>query len=175
VVLFECVGEMGNANSLLSKTTTEASSSSCGSQCSIVALAMMAVARNCTLDRVQIVALRNAMAGLCDKNEMIDKEGFDTALELAQLSNVAEIFHLLFTMWDNAGIDRVPFKEFCVGISPLACPHDDIHTILRFALRMSDEINRGCIELHELHRLLSSKAIQKNMTKDSTLRYDSEQ
>jgi hypothetical protein len=136
---------MGNANSLSERT--------CDSP---VALAMMAVARNFELDRVQIIALRNAMAGLSDIHGMINREGFDDALDLAHLSKV-EIFDLLFTMWDNAGIDRVPFRAFCVGISPLACPFDDLHSILRFALRVSDDVNRGSIGMDDLHILLSGK------------------
>jgi Ca2+-binding EF-hand superfamily protein len=137
---------MGNAKST--------SSSKCdGGGGGPVTLAMMAVARNVNLERVQIIALRNAMAGLSDGSGMVDRGGFDRALELAKLDHI-EIFDLLFTMWDNAGNDQVPFKDFCVGISPLACPFDDVHSILRFALRVIDDSNMGSVGMDDLRKLL---------------------
>jgi Ca2+-binding EF-hand superfamily protein len=135
-------GEMGNTKSISISSDSP------------VTLAMMAVAMNFELKRVQLIALRNAMAGFSDERGMVDREGFEKALELANLSSV-EIFDLLFTMWDNAGNDQVPFKDFCVGISPMACPHDDVHAILRFSLRVSDDDNRGSVMLDDLRRLLS--------------------
>jgi Ca2+-binding EF-hand superfamily protein len=123
-----------------------------------VSLAMMAVARNCFLEKAQIISLRNAMTGFSDAFGMIKREGFDQALDLANLSNV-EIFDLLFTMWDNKGDDRVSSKEFCIGISPLACPSDNTPTIINFALQVSDDLNRGYIEIQELHELLTGKLV----------------
>ncbi|KAL3923491.1 MAG: hypothetical protein SGILL_001631 [Bacillariaceae sp.] len=114
----------------------------------------MAVSRDVHVDRHQIVALRNSMSGFADKRGMIGREEFDMALQLANLSTV-EIFDLLFTMWDNAGVNRVPFKGFCVGISPLACPYDSLQAILMFALFVSDDRDLGYIRSSELKSLLS--------------------
>lgn len=118
-----------------------------------VNLAMMAVAREIHLERGQLVALHNAMARYADEHGTVHREDFDRALELANLSGM-EIFDLLFTMWDREGMDQVPFKGFCVGISPLACPFEDISVILRFALRICDDRNLGYIRQYDLQTLL---------------------
>jgi len=118
-----------------------------------VKLAMMAVARNCELERVQILALKDAMAAFSDEGGMINRKGFDLALDLAGLSSV-EIFDLLFTMWDNAGDERVPFKEFCTGIAPLACAYDELPTILWFSFRVYDDKNQGSVNEHGLRTVL---------------------
>lgn len=123
------------------------------SSTSPVNLAMMAVARQSHLDRGQIVALRNAMAGYSDEHGIVHRKEFNQAVELANLVGV-EILDLLFTMWDNEGRDEVPFKKFCVGISPLACPYEDTSGILRFALRISDDRNLGYIRSYDLQALL---------------------
>ena len=119
-----------------------------------VTLAIMAVARECRLEKRQIVALRNAMAGFSNQRGMIDRGGFDKALVLANLASV-EILDLLFTMWDNARDGLVPFKEFCVGISLIACPNDEIPAILGFALHVGDIMNRGYLGAESLCNLLS--------------------
>lgn len=120
----------------------------------VVSLAMMAVARNIFLKKVHILILRYAMAKLSDDFGMIQREGFERALAKANLSNV-EIFDLLFTMWDNADDGKVFYKEFCMGIAPLACPFDDLSLILEFSLRVSDDLDRKYIEKKELHELLT--------------------
>lgn len=117
-------------------------------------LAMMAVGRKMFLKKVHILLLRYSMAKLSDDFGMIQRQGFDQALVKAKLSKI-EIFDLLFTMWDNAEDGKVSYKEFCMGISPLACPSEDLSVILEFALRVSDDINRKAIERKELHELLT--------------------
>jgi hypothetical protein len=119
-----------------------------------VPLAMMAVAREIHFERGQIVALRNAMAGYADEHGIIHRKEFNQALELTNLVGV-EIFELLFTLWDNEGHDEVPFRGFCVGISPLACPYDDVTNILRFALRICDDRNLGYTRVYDLQTLLN--------------------
>jgi len=123
-------------------------------------LAMMAVARKIFLQRVHILALRNAMSNFSDDFGMIKREGFDQALNFADLSKF-EILDLLFTMWDNACDDKVSSKKFCIGISPLACPFDDLPSTIGFALRLSADLNPGHIERQELHELLTGKFSQK--------------
>jgi hypothetical protein len=118
-----------------------------------VNLAMMAVAQEIQLERGQVVALRNAMAGYSDEHGTVNRKDYNHSLELSNLSGV-EIFDLLFTMWDHDGKDRVPFKGFCVGISPLACPHADLKNILRFALRICDDRNLGYSRAFDLQTLL---------------------
>lgn len=131
-----------------------------GNSESIPNLRLTAVSRELKLDRHQIIALRNAMAGYADRRSMIGREEFDLALQLANLSGV-EIFDLLFTMWDNDGVDKVPYKEFCVGISPLACPYDSVTAILMFALFVSDDRSLGYIRPSNLQSLLTGKLLSK--------------
>ena len=127
-----------------------------GNSESIPNLRLTAVSREFKLDRHQIIALRNAMAEYADGRGKIGREEFDLALEMANLSSV-EIFDLLFTMWDNDGDDKVPYKGFCVGISPLACPYDSVTAVLMFALCVSDDRGLGYIRPIDLQGLLSGK------------------
>jgi hypothetical protein len=121
-------------------------------------LAMMAVARKVFLKKVHILMLRYSMAKLSDEYGMIEREGFDQAVARLNLSNI-EIFDLLFTMWDNTADGKVPYKKFCMGISPLACPTDDLAVAIQFALRVSDDKDRKFIEWKELHELLMGKSM----------------
>jgi hypothetical protein len=125
---------------------------------SLPSLAMMAVAQKVFLKKVHILMLRYTMAKLSDDFGMIEREGFDMALTRANLSNVTDVFDLLFTMWDNAENGKVSYKEFCLGISPLACPSDNLSVILRFALRVCDDLDRKRIERKELQELLTGKS-----------------
>lgn len=119
-----------------------------------IPLAMMAVARNAFLHRAHILSLRNAMFNYSDEDGMIKRDGFDKALNIAHLSNV-EVFDLLFTMWDNAEDEKVSVKEFCVGTSPLACPFDDLPSIIAFAFRVGGDVNRGIVKRQELKDVLT--------------------
>ena len=119
-------------------------------------LAMMAVARRIFLKKVHVMMLRYSMAKLSDDFGMIQREAFEKALVRANLVNF-DIFNLLFTLWHNEN-QQVPYREFCVGLSPLACPWDDLSTILEFALRVSgDDPNRKHIERMEVHEILTGK------------------
>ena len=119
-------------------------------------LAMMAVARRISLRKVHVMMLRYSMAKQSDDFGMIDREGFDRALARANLVGF-EIFSLLFIMWDNE-TEKVSYREFCVGLSPLACPWDDLSVILQFALRVNDDDpNRKHIERTEVHELLTGE------------------
>ena len=116
--------------------------------------------------------LRFSMKKFSDDFGMIDREGFDRARSGANLTKV-EVFDLLFTMWEaaerkrnnnnnnsNGAADsgKVSTREFCVGISPLACPSGDLSTILEFALRVSnDGQGRNTSEGRDLHELLTGK------------------
>jgi hypothetical protein len=122
-------------------------------------LAMMAVAQKILIKKVHILILRYTMAKYSDDFGMIERQGFDIALTKANLSNVTNVFDLLFTMWDNAKNGKVSYKEFCLGISPLACPSDNLSVILRFALQVCDDLDRELIERKELQELLAGKLV----------------
>jgi Ca2+-binding EF-hand superfamily protein len=122
-------------------------------------LATIAVAKKLALQRFQIVVLRDALASCADSNGMVDKHFFDQALKRAKMTSTEdkEIFDLLFTMWDSEGEEEIPYKPFSVGVSPLACPNDNVVSILRFALHVNDETSGGMITAGELHDVLRSK------------------
>ena len=94
------------------------------------------------------------MAKFSNKHGMINREDFEIALVRAKLTDV-QVFDMLFALWDNAKIGEVPYREFCVGISPLACPFDDLSTILEFAVRVSDDSNRKELEWRQVYELLT--------------------
>jgi hypothetical protein len=119
-------------------------------------LAIMAVARNLSLQRCHLVVLRDTLETYADSKGMVEKEWFDQALKRAKILDARdiEIFDLLFTMWDCAGDEKIPYKDFAIGISPLACPRDDVGSILLFALHIGYEKNNGTVNAKEVHDLL---------------------
>ena len=125
---------------------------------SLPSLAMMAVAQKIFLKKVHILILRYAMAKHSDDFGMIERQGFNMALTRANLSNITNVFDLLFSMWDNADDGKVSYKEFCLGISPLACPSDNLSVILRFALHVCDDLDHKRIERKKLQELLTGKS-----------------
>lgn len=111
--------------------------------CAAQPLAIMAVARELKCQRSNIVVLRDTLGTFADAEGMVEKEWLDQALKRANISDPTdvEIFKLLFTMWDSDGHEKIPYKNFSVGVSPLACPHDDLASVLRFALYIGYDNN----------------------------------
>ena len=97
------------------------------------------------------------MAKESDHYGMTQRVGFERALDRANLSNF-QVFDMLFSLWDNAESGKVPYREFCIGISPLACPMDDLEDILEFALRVCNNPNENSIEWKDLYELLMGKS-----------------
>ena len=122
-------------------------------------LAIAALAREVCVKRSQILKLRDTFVTLSSKDEMITRDNFYEALKLAEICREedVEILDLLFTMWDAEGYDKVPFKEFSMGIAPLACPDESPRSVLRFALEVSDQEKTGLIGPEELEDMLLSK------------------
>ena len=123
-------------------------------------LAIAALARQVCVKRSQILTLRDTFVILSSNDdEMITRQNFTEALKLANIERETdlEILDLLFTMWDAEGYDKVPFKEFSMGISPLACPDESPKSVLRFALEVSDQEKTGLVGPEELEDLLLSK------------------
>jgi hypothetical protein len=120
----------------------------------------MAVAQQLSLQRCHLVVLRDTLETYADSEGMVEKEWFDQAVKRAKILDPKdiEIFDLLFTMWDCAGNEKIPCKDFSIGISPLACPRDDVGSVLRFALHIGYEKNDGTVNAEELHDLLQCKS-----------------
>ena len=106
-----------------------------------------------------MVALRDALSSFSDSRGFVDKSCFASSLKRAKIINPAdvEIFDLLFIMWDGTGTEMIPYIDFSIGVSILACPNDDVVSILRFALHIQDECNTGMISPQSLHNLLQCK------------------
>ena len=121
-------------------------------------LAMMGVARRVYLKKVHVMMLRYSMAKLSNEFGMIKREGFERALVRANLTDV-QVLDMLFALWDNVEGGEVPYREFCIGISPLACPFDDLSTILNVAIRVGDELNSKHIVWREAYELLRGKVL----------------
>lgn len=69
----------------------------------------------------------------------------------------AEILDLLFTMWDLHGYHYIQYREFLVGISPLACgPRDTIIDTLRYSLFLMDTAKTGYITQYNLTKVLKA-------------------
>ncbi len=117
-------------------------------------LAMMGVARRVYLKKVHVMMLQYSMAKFSNKYGMINKEDFEKALVRAKLTDF-QVFDMLFALWNNVDNGQVPYREFCAGISPLACPFDDLSTVLEFAVRVSDDTNSKQIAWRGVYELLT--------------------
>ena len=134
-------------------------------------LALIAVSRQLRLQRCQMVALRDALKTFQDGEGYVDRECFALSLKRAKIvyPGDVEIFDLLFIMWDGSGNEKIPYKEFAVGVSPLACPNDDVVSIVRFALYIQDEFNTAMITPKALQTLLRSIQITASYFGDAQL------
>ena len=122
-------------------------------------LALVAVARQLSLQRSQIVILRETLHTFTDSYGYVTKKRFLHALKRAKIRDQddLELFELLFTMWDHSGREMVPAKLFCVGIAPLACPRDDLLSVLRFTLHVCEDESSGTVGSHDVHDMLCGK------------------
>jgi Ca2+-binding EF-hand superfamily protein len=86
----------------------------------------------------------------------IDRENFhNVLLDIIPQGKDAEIMDLLFTMWDLQGNHFIQFREFLVGISPLACgPRDSLSEILHYSLSLMDTPKSGLITPYNLTKVL---------------------
>lgn len=111
----------------------------------VVTLAILAVARDIHLERSQLLDLYSVV----NSKKHISRTDLKRAMVRVDVVDptTTTLIDLLFTMWDQDGIDIVPTQAFCVGMAPLACPENehDVASILRFALHVigSDGENNG--------------------------------
>ena len=70
--------------------------------------------------------------------------------------NQQYVLHLLFTMWDVQGVDRVYYYDFLMGLVLLACPHDPLASILQFAMELLDVHSTYKISPSQLDLILQS-------------------
>lgn len=130
---------------------------------SLDTLALVAVANGMTLTQQQLIDVRkNCTIGSLGQKRMrfnISRLSFQKAMARANVSQAAndwDIIEQLYTLWDQDGEDeRLDFREFLAGISPLACAGKTLPEILHFAMQMFDIQHTKHIDRTELEIVLS--------------------
>jgi Ca2+-binding EF-hand superfamily protein len=112
---------------------------------SLDTLALVAVANGMTLTQRQLTDVRkNCTIGSLGQKRMsfnISRLSFQKAMaraNVSQTTNDWDIIEQLYTLWDQDGEERLDFREFLAGISPLACAGNTLPEILHFAMKMYD-------------------------------------
>jgi Ca2+-binding EF-hand superfamily protein len=124
-------------------------------------LAITAVSLTLKLQKSKVLYLRDVLSSFADDDGCINYDHFKKGLKKAKFikSREADVFDLLFTMWDSDGEDKILLKDLVVGIAPLACPEEGLGKILQFAMILSDQDKRGTIGHDELEDVLYSKLL----------------
>jgi hypothetical protein len=131
-------------------------------------LAIAAVAKQLKVQRHQIIALRDALDSFSDSLGMVSHEDYLQALELVDLSGkkqLDEIFKLLYIMWEDDGSHKIPYKKFSLGVAPLACPYDELPSLIRFILYVYGPKDQKIIDASDLSDLLKSECAESFFTR----------
>ena len=104
----------------------------------------------------------------------INRESFHKVLfDILPPGKDAEIMDLLFTMWDLQGNHFIQFREFLVGISPLACgPKDSLSDLLHYTLSLMDTPRSGLITPYNLTKVLRAINATASYLGDNVLKND---
>lgn len=126
------------------------------------ALSLVAVANAMTLTQQQVIDLRKncAIGSLGQKRtrSKLSRASFQIAMcraKISQTHNDWDIIEQLFTLWDEEGEERLDFREFLAGISPLACGGKTLPEVLSFAMKVSDVQHAKHISRADLEMVLS--------------------
>jgi Ca2+-binding EF-hand superfamily protein len=125
-------------------------------------LHLMALARKMSLSKIQVQELMKMCTYVSHQchfqSYTIDRESFnDVKDKIVSDKRDSEIIDLLFTMWDLQGLHYIQFREFLVGISPLASTsRDSTREILHFSLSLMDTARIGTITQSNLIKVLRS-------------------
>jgi len=123
-------------------------------------LATVAVARSLQLNHSKLLSIRDTLSDFhASQDQRVGRPLFQLALDRASVRKHPDqkVLHLLFTMWDTAGDGRVSYQDFIVGLSPLACPNENLRSILTFSMDVMDTERSGKINGNQLVLLLKSK------------------
>jgi len=124
-------------------------------------LATVAMAKYLKITREQIVIIRDTLSRYADRDYRVDRQTFQISLDKAQVRTDPDqkVLHHLFTMWDDSAVgkDRILYHDLVVGLSPLACPGENLSSVLAFTLSVMDEQQTGKISSIQLLFMLKSK------------------
>jgi len=123
-------------------------------------LAIIAVARQLSLQQSQILTMWANLRAFSDKDGFVSRQFFDLSLTRAKISQpvALQIFDLLFTLWDHHAIGEIPVQKFSVGIAPLTCAVTDISSVLRLAFHVYDDRGLEKVSPKALHDVLICKS-----------------
>ena len=120
-----------------------------------------AIARYMSLSKHQVVQLHDACQQLSKpfNRTTFKRKHFTAALNQAQIDNETDrdILSCLCTMWDLSGDGYVPFHEFNISLTSLACPGEPISSVLGFAFQLMDQTGSGEVSAKQVIILLKSK------------------
>lgn len=71
----------------------------------------------------------------------------------------ADVIDLLFTMFDEAGENRIQYRNFCTAISPLACADSDLFSVIEYSLKIMDVSTSGRINKKNLSVLVNGMSL----------------
>ena len=113
------------------------------------------------LSKHQIIQLHDACEQLSRpfNRNTFKRKHFNAALNQAQIDDEVDrdVLTLLCILWDTTGEGLVPYRDFAVGLAPLACPKESLSTVLAFALQLMDTEGTGQITAKQTICLLKSK------------------
>lgn len=130
-----------------------------------------AVAKYVSVTKPQIMAVRNTLILVASpKRGTVQREQLRHALRQAGVAPApdADVFDLLYTMWDVKGTNRVVGTEFMVGVSVLACKDDSIEQAIRFALQVGDRNRKGTISSNDASVFLRSKCVRTRQSRNGS-------
>jgi len=139
-------------------------------------MGLVALARTMPLSKHQLVDLKSECivitCGCHFQSFTIDRDSFRVALLDTMVEDSdTDILDQLFTMWDMMGSDSIQYREFLVGVSPLASgPRDSLGSILHYSLALMDASNSGRITPYNLAKVLKAINSTASFLGDGVLR-----
>lgn len=139
-------------------------------------IGLVALARTMPLSKHQLVDLKHecivVTCGCQFQSFTIDRESFRVALLDTMVEDGdTDILDSLFTMWDMMGNDSIQYREFLVGVSPLASGHrDSLGSTLHYTLALMDTAQSGRITPYNLTKVLKAINSTASFLGDGVLR-----
>jgi Ca2+-binding EF-hand superfamily protein len=139
-------------------------------------IGLVALAKTMPLSQHQLVDLKHECILLACGHRFqsftIDRESFGVALLDTMVEDSdTDILDALFTMWDMMGSDSIQYREFLVGVSPLASgSRDSLRSVLHYSLALMDTSQSGIITPYNLTKVLRAINSTASFLGDTVLR-----